>query len=341
MIVRKGISPLIAAVLLIAFTISVAGLFGQWVPGLIGDVQEGVSEDSSSLSDAANMQLDVSRAGYNSSSGNLSLSVTNRGSAAVENLTATAYGNTPVQKQVDTSLDPGEVTSFEIEVDSEPDSVNIDVEDYPVSAETRDISTSSDSNGDGDDGPKVVDNFNDGDLSEYSGDTSVFSTTSSAYEGDYALHATSTTDNSYYLTSTSGLDNYPSQGDTFQLWIKADDYARKVIHWGISSEGSKDGYRLLYNTNNAGGPDMSISDPNGNIASKNSVQMAGSWYRWKIDWQDDNTINWTIYDSSGNMMDTLSGSSGSSVTSGGIGFASRSGCCSASSDHYWDNWIIL
>jgi flagellin-like protein len=56
---RKGISPLIAAVLLIAFTMSVASLFGQWMPSLLQGATEDVSDDTDRITGCNQARLQV------------------------------------------------------------------------------------------------------------------------------------------------------------------------------------------------------------------------------------------------------------------------------------------
>lgn len=56
---RKGISPLIAAVLLIAFTMAVASIFAQWAPQLIQDAQGDTSERAESIQDCSGLIVDI------------------------------------------------------------------------------------------------------------------------------------------------------------------------------------------------------------------------------------------------------------------------------------------
>jgi len=95
---RKGISPLIAAVLLIAFTMAVASIFAQWAPQLIQDAQGQTSEDAKAIQRCSNIVLDISR-------GNVTHATVQQtqGKSAVGNFTATwFYENAaPVQKSTD------------------------------------------------------------------------------------------------------------------------------------------------------------------------------------------------------------------------------------------------
>lgn len=56
---RKGISPLISAVLLIAFTMGVAGLFSQWAPQLMEESQEESTNTSGELRSCSKVAFDI------------------------------------------------------------------------------------------------------------------------------------------------------------------------------------------------------------------------------------------------------------------------------------------
>lgn len=67
----------------------------------------------------------------------------------------------------------------------------------------------------------TVDDFEDGDIAEYSGDTTQFSTTTNdSYSGNNSLEQSADGSN-YTITSSSGLDNYPTEGDKFRWFAKA------------------------------------------------------------------------------------------------------------------------
>jgi len=56
---RKGISPLIAAVLLIAFTMAVASIFAQWAPQLIQDAQGDTSDRAQEIQGCSDITMEV------------------------------------------------------------------------------------------------------------------------------------------------------------------------------------------------------------------------------------------------------------------------------------------
>jgi len=66
-------------------------------------------------------------------------------------------------------------------------------------------------------GGDIIDDFEDADLSEYTGETNDWNFTTAAYEGTYALR---TTVNNSELNSVSGLPYYPTRGDKVEYYAK-------------------------------------------------------------------------------------------------------------------------
>ncbi len=56
---RKGISPLIAAVLLIAFTMAIASLFAQWAPEVMQQAMGDAGDEGERLADCAEYRIDI------------------------------------------------------------------------------------------------------------------------------------------------------------------------------------------------------------------------------------------------------------------------------------------
>lgn len=83
---RKGISPLIAAVLLIAFTMAVASLFAQWAPSVIGDLQSEAGNQSQQLANCAEYGITIDADTADSSTAVVSQS---RGPEGVGNVSVT------------------------------------------------------------------------------------------------------------------------------------------------------------------------------------------------------------------------------------------------------------
>ena len=97
---RKGISPLIAAVLLIAFTMAVASIFAQWAPQLMEDAQGDTTERANEIQSCSDRTLDVS-----SNDGGESVTITQTGGTeGIGNLTATFYYESESARQASTDM---------------------------------------------------------------------------------------------------------------------------------------------------------------------------------------------------------------------------------------------
>ncbi|MFB6213122.1 MAG: archaellin/type IV pilin N-terminal domain-containing protein [Candidatus Nanohaloarchaea archaeon] len=100
---RKGISPLIAAVLLIAFTMAVASLFAQWAPQLMQNAQQDTSNTSQELQRCTGLNIQVAQADLSSTPASITIQQTT-GDQGIGDLKVTwFYSNGPVQN--DTSID--------------------------------------------------------------------------------------------------------------------------------------------------------------------------------------------------------------------------------------------
>ncbi|MFB6213121.1 MAG: type IV pilin [Candidatus Nanohaloarchaea archaeon] len=104
---RKGISPLIAAVLLIAFTMAVASLFAQWAPQLIQNAQQDTTNTSEELSRCTGVIIEITSGDANSAT----IQQTS-GSEPVGNVSVTWFyddGTSPAQDYVDITGNRGAV----------------------------------------------------------------------------------------------------------------------------------------------------------------------------------------------------------------------------------------
>jgi len=83
----KGISPLIATVLLIAFTIAVGGLISIWLTGFTQTTTQSVGSQASNQITCANGGLSLSSLSY--CNGYLAGKITNQGTVSLGNLSLT------------------------------------------------------------------------------------------------------------------------------------------------------------------------------------------------------------------------------------------------------------
>ena len=139
---RKGISPLIAAVLLIAFTMAVAGILTAWVTTFTQDTADQVGEDGEQTVSCSFGGLSIYEAVHGE---DLMVSVANTGTVDFEEVNVAAFledGSTE-QSTIDGGISSGSVESINIEdvgSEDEVDSVRATSTECPdVVAETSDI----------------------------------------------------------------------------------------------------------------------------------------------------------------------------------------------------------
>lgn len=163
-------------------------------------------------------------------------------------------------------------------------------------------------------GTGIIDDFEDGDIGEYSGDTDRFTAaqTSNAYRGDYALEFQTTVSGGgdyASMTSQSGLPAYPRKGDEFEYWMYYVDTAIDYLGFYHEYTDSNNTYWTRINENQdriALGQNVS-----GNSSSTTSsvTVNTGQWYRVNIKWDDGSTFGgsdgdqtMTLYDESGTQL---------------------------------------
>lgn len=108
----KGISPIIAAVLLTGFTVSVAAVTAPFFTDTLESSQEGVEDQQDDLLDSTSARLDILDAAYNTQDGFLNLTIQNTGETELTNFSATVFADSPAQEQFTEPLDTNEITTF-------------------------------------------------------------------------------------------------------------------------------------------------------------------------------------------------------------------------------------
>ena len=81
---QKGISPLISAVMLIAFTISIGGLFAEWSGTLTSDATQEVSEAQEQILDCSSMEIEIVSVDEDYSSNNVDVTLRSDNGGSVE-----------------------------------------------------------------------------------------------------------------------------------------------------------------------------------------------------------------------------------------------------------------
>lgn len=166
----------------------------------------------------------------------------------------------------------------------------------------------------------VVDDFEDGDLSEYSfdrGSSGASIVSSPTYSGSSSLEMAG---DYTEMISTSGLSTYPSAGDTFSCWMRLDagvenaNFTYGVQDHGnryyVKLDGEQDGWWLFKYENGSG---ASISGESGIGLS------ADTWYEVEVEWRTDGDHILTLMDASGSVLSQVVATE-STWTDGGIGF---------------------
>jgi len=174
-----------------------------------------------------------------------------------------------------------------------------------------------------------VDDFEDGNISEYSGDTSLFApSTAIKKHGNYGLAAASgqedqrTTDG-IFRTDISAAQNQTLRFFQFINTSSGPDDEPCVL-FAVQSPGTNNNnyavcLDLFPSDKVVIAKDVSSNDGSGiTLASKNVTYSTG-WYEVEIDWQTSGKIDVTVYDSAGSVFATTTATD-TSYSSGGIGF---------------------
>jgi len=165
----------------------------------------------------------------------------------------------------------------------------------------------------------LIDDFEDGNISEYSQNTGSFSATtgSPVKYGSYSLKCG--TNNERIISST--LNYIPSAGDTIEWWGRGDNsYSGLGVIFGYQdtnnyyqSDMRVHSNTLKFGVNNGGSFTWLISK---------TVSMSQStWYRQVIEWGSGGNFTITIYDASGSAVGSGTATD-TAHTSGSFGFTS-------------------
>lgn len=165
----------------------------------------------------------------------------------------------------------------------------------------------------------VVDDFDDGNLSEYTILTGSASTaTSPTYFGSYSLKIDGTDTE---MISTTGLPSYPTAGDRFRYRLRVANGASQVnLSYGVQSHDTCYLVQIDFGSNSL----ALIHMDNGTkttLAESNSgfTLSEDAWFRIEIDWCDNGDHTVCLHTDSEDRLVQISGSD-SSIASGGIGY---------------------
>jgi len=159
----------------------------------------------------------------------------------------------------------------------------------------------------------LIDGFEDNDLSEYSGDTSAFTTqTGTVKDGTYALEGT-VSNATKVIVSTSGLNAYPSPGKVFNGWVQngANGIGNGAVFGVQDPANPLNACYAAVVWENSGGLDLR-KYTNGSIeatlASVNATISNNTWYLPEVRWDDDSgDFEIELYDNTGSSLGSDTG----------------------------------
>lgn len=172
-----------------------------------------------------------------------------------------------------------------------------------------------------------VDGFEDNDISEYSGDTTAWSTQSTTvHNGTYALEGTPR-NNRIFSANGSGLNYYPNRGSTIRFWTRSDDVSNAGMEFHFFSNSTSSinsGYAIWYDP---GTTNLTLSRWDGgartDLSTTNISLTDGQWFEIVIT-DNSGTITATAYSESGTQLAQVSATD-STYSYRGIGFGNNPG----------------
>jgi hypothetical protein len=178
----------------------------------------------------------------------------------------------------------------------------------------------------------AIDDFEDNDLTEYSGDTSIMQTsTNFAYGGSYGLDL-GTNQGTRLTNGIARFDQTATSGQTIRYRQNVDTASggsdESCTLFGVQSPVT-DHYNYgvcleLFGTERISiARDVENTDSFGSVVqlASSTLTFVDGWYEVEIDWQLDNTIEVYLYDPSGTLVTTTSVTD-TTYSGGGYGFTS-------------------
>jgi hypothetical protein len=173
------------------------------------------------------------------------------------------------------------------------------------------------------------DDFEDTDISEYSGDTGLFTV-----DGSFAFGGSNGLDTTGFESSRADdgikrTDQVVAQGEIIRYMqyvdLTAGSSDESCTLFGVSTSTSKNNYGVcleLFGTDRITlAKDVESTDTFGSVAVlvDASVTYTTGWYEVEVDWQTDNTIDVSLFTAAGALVATMSATD-STYTYGGYGF---------------------
>lgn len=124
---RKGISPFMAVVLLVAFTLAVAGIFSGWITSFSRSTTETVQERSEERIECAYGGVALNDLTYNTTSGNLTGNIENTDIIPLGNVDLEIFYDNATRQEINLglTLTPGEKDAFNRKIASNYDKIRV------------------------------------------------------------------------------------------------------------------------------------------------------------------------------------------------------------------------
>lgn len=122
---RKGISPILASVLLLAATLAVAGIFTGWAPNLVQTVTEATEDQTEHRIECDRASLEMVSSNYNGSA--VETALRNNGQMDLPDITLAVFneGDSLIAQETNITLDSGQLSDETVhDVDEDPGYVN-------------------------------------------------------------------------------------------------------------------------------------------------------------------------------------------------------------------------
>ncbi len=122
---RKGISPLIASVLLLAVTLSIASIFSGWGPDIVRTVTDETGNQTEQTISCNQASLSIESAKYFTGDGETSVVIRNTGTSNLDEVLVSAWqDNLPMEDAEETvEVDRGDFETINLTTTSGPDRI--------------------------------------------------------------------------------------------------------------------------------------------------------------------------------------------------------------------------
>lgn len=196
-----------------------------------------------------------------------------------------------------------------------------------------------------------IDDFEDGDVSEYSVtassyDTGNFSSSTSrahmgSYSGKIAVNGGLYSPGEEYYSSGSGggLNYYPSKGDKFYGWIYISQNGNPPNGGGVMfgwDKANETGYCARVQSDDTLILQKGDALSETQLASASATYYSDTWLKIEVDWQSDDTITVTTYDDAGNSLGSVSATDSDYANYSGFGWMGQGGSDTATAYIYTD-----